>query len=214
MSEGLLTVLGRSSARTSRAAGRAAPPASPVPRLVWPVPVYQGRRPVVSSGWGAPRDDGARSHKGVDVMYPRQRGELPEYKPGTPSATEDHFLPSNIPAVAVAAGRVKFAARTRRGYSVIIDHGDDATYYTHLVNLFVPEADDWRGTARVEAGAPLGIIGGDPSRGPGALKHLHFEIWRGGKRSGAINPLPAMRHWGVMRLVDALAMLDGTVRAA
>jgi murein DD-endopeptidase MepM/ murein hydrolase activator NlpD len=71
----------------------------------------------------------------------------------------------------------------------VIDHSGPATYYTHLDRLAVAVDDPVRG------GQPLGIIGADPSQGPRAFKHLHFELWPDGTRASAIDPQPRMRAW-------------------
>jgi hypothetical protein len=48
--------------------------------------------------------------------------------------------------------------------------------------------------AQVVAGQTLGIIGGSPADGE-HLKHLHFELWRGGTRAGAVDPAPYLDVW-------------------
>ena len=91
-------------------------------------------------------------------------------------------MPDSWPAVAASDGVLWSAQRTPRGYAVVIDHGNVATFYQHLETLMVPEtAPPAKGTPRsqrlpIRAGQPLGVIGGDPLD-PGHLKHLHFELW-------------------------------------
>lgn len=78
---------------------------------------------------------------------------------------------------------------TGMGNSVIIQHALGwATYYTHLSSLAVRRGDV------VHAGQMLGTIGANPLNGE-HLKHLHFEMWKGGKRSGAVDPAPYLASW-------------------
>ena len=48
--------------------------------------------------------------------------------------------------------------------------------------------------AQVAAGQTIGIIGGSPADGE-HLKHLHFELWRGGTRAGVLDPAPYLDVW-------------------
>ncbi|MEZ4362174.1 MAG: peptidoglycan DD-metalloendopeptidase family protein [Kofleriaceae bacterium] len=172
-------------------------PVEPLPgRWVWPVPIWKGRRPVISSGWGTPR--GTQTHEGVDVMF--RRLPTDPYRVGSPNGSKGFVLPEGVLAVAAADGKVWSAGWTPRGYSVVLDHGDTAkvaTYYTHLQTLLLTPTTRGRSGQRVRAGEPLGVIGADPLDG-NHLKHLHFAIWRGGP-SSAVDPQPLMKFW---ELVD------------
>lgn len=161
---------------------------------VFPVPDLGDRRPEVSDGWGSPRhsSDGRRTlHLGVDIMFRRRsRSDLVEvFKPGSPNGSAGYFVPDNVPALAASAGVVDFAAWTKRGFTVRILHANGwMTYYTHLALLSVLRGE------RVEPGQTIGVIGYDPTDRR-KLMHLHFELWRGRKRSGATNPAPYLAAW-------------------
>jgi murein DD-endopeptidase MepM/ murein hydrolase activator NlpD len=172
-----------------------APAALPTGTWVWPVPSYRGRAPVVSDGWGSRRDGGARTHRGVDVMFKRaHRGELvAEFPPGTSEGSTWFFMPAGTSAVAAAAGRVRSAGWAPRGNAVVIDHGRWATFYAHLASLRVREGQ------LVRAGQQLGDVGFDPLD-PRKLRHLHFALWDGGSSEGAIDPKLQMRGWKVMEV--------------
>lgn len=159
---------------------------------VWivPLPIWQGRHPVVSDGWGTPRPDG-RFHRGADMMYARNAND--RYAPGTPNGSAHHVMPDNMVALAAAEGAVWFADWQRTGFSIVIDHGEWATYYTHLAALMVRATQRGKSGQRVRAGDPIGIVGASPLDGE-RLKHLHFELWHGGA-GDAVDPEPYLRTW-------------------
>jgi hypothetical protein len=175
----------------------AAPTVQLVGRWGWPVPRWQGRAPVISDGFGSPR--AGMRHAGVDLMFARVASD-PMSRTG-PNGTRLFVMPDSWPAVAAADGVLWSAQRTPRGYAVVVDHGNVATFYQHLETLIVPETSPPpNGTPRsqrlpIKAGQPLGVVGGDPMD-PGHLKHLHFELWPSGPTS-AIDPLPLMRAWEI-----------------
>lgn len=148
---------------------------------VWPLPVLGDRPPVVSQSW-RPFDD-ADPHLGADLMYEAPRtGRRRRFE-----------VPDGVPVLAAGAGRVRFAGDTRRGGAVIVDHARGrATYYVHLEAVFVGRG------GQVEPGQPLGLVGHDPTDGM-RVRHLHFEIWRHGTRSSAIDPGPLLRAWPRLR---------------
>lgn len=161
---------------------------------VWPIPTLGDRAPVISDGWGSRRtrpDGTTRSHLGADLMYRRMepldlRGVFP---PGTKNGSAWHFMPDNVPVLAAGEGVVAFAGPTARGFTVVIEHAADwATYYTHLAQLDVAAGQ------RVSPGTSLGSVGFDPTDRR-KLKHLHFELWRGRARDGAIDPAPFLAAW-------------------
>jgi len=175
---------------------------------VWPLPRWKGRAPVISDGWGSPRDGGARHHMGADLMY--RRAHLAElvapFPPVSPHSTW-HFVPDGTVALAAADGTIWSAGKTALGYSVVLSHGKPwATYYTHLSALFLPETARGAGSYRVQAGQPIGIVGVDLTNPK--VRHLHFEIWRGGNHTAAVDPAPILRRLAV---VDQAPM--STVRA-
>jgi murein DD-endopeptidase MepM/ murein hydrolase activator NlpD len=172
--------------------------APPSGTWVWPVPSYRGRRPVISDGWGSPRDGGSRAHRGADIMYRRaHREELVDvFAPGTPDGTKWHFMPLDMVAVAAADGRVWSAGWTPRGNAVVIDHGKPwATFYAHLASLRLVEGQ------RVRVGEVIGVIGADPLDGR-KVRHLHFAMWHGGGGRSAVDPAPLMRKWSVVEVAD------------
>ncbi len=173
---------------TGEAPGTSATPSSggsvdrpaPLPgRWVWPLGVWQGRKPEISDGFGSRRrlpSGEVVTHGGVDIMYRRRPGD--PWKAGTPNATPNWVMPDHRAALAASDGVVWSAANTARGWTVVIDHGPRklATYYTHMSSLLVTAKQP------VTAGTPLGIIGADPLDGE-HIMHLHLEVWRGGEDS-------------------------------
>lgn len=150
----------------------------PLPgRWVWPVGVWNGRKPEISDGFDGrrrkPKTNVSIQHGGLDIMYRRRPGD--PWPAGTSNGTPGWVMPDHRAALAASDGVVWSAAKTPRGCSVVIDHAPRklATYYTHLSSLLVSAKQP------VTAGTPIGIIGADPLDGR-HLKHLHFEIWRGG----------------------------------
>jgi hypothetical protein len=182
---------------------------NPPPRLegrwVWPVPSWEGRRAVVSDGWGSPRDGGTRRHLGVDIMYRRrERSELAtEFPPDSQDGSRWHFMPPSIPVLAASDGVVTSAGWTRRGNTVVIQHaGGWATYSTHMERLAVAAGQ------RVTSGQAIGSVGFDPT-GTRRLRHLHFELWRDGARSGATDPSPFLAAWERIDLPPTLLARNG-----
>jgi murein DD-endopeptidase MepM/ murein hydrolase activator NlpD len=102
------------------------------------------------SGWGAPRDGGARTHQGVDLAAPR----------GTP-------------IVAVANGTVAYVVNSGRcGKGVGINHADGwRSVYCHLDSVSVSKGGTVR---RGQAIGTVGNTGNAATTGP----HLHFELRR------------------------------------
>lgn len=186
-----------SRSRRSKAARRPASAdqaaATPLPgRWVWPVPIWNGRKPDISSGWGSPRGNG--THAGVDIMYHRAASD--SYKVGSPNSSKGYVMPENTPALAAGDGVVWSAGWTPRGFAVVIDHGapaNVATFYNHLSSLFVTPTERGTSQQRVVAGQPLGVIGNNPLDSA-KLKHLHFAVWRGGPKD-AVDPKAIMAGW-------------------
>jgi murein DD-endopeptidase MepM/ murein hydrolase activator NlpD len=176
-------------------------PVQLVGRWGWPVPRWQGRAPVVSDGYGSPRP--GMTHMGVDLMFARIATD--PFLNGT-NGSKLFVMPDAWPAVAASDGVLWSAGHTPRGYAVVIDHGNVATFYQHLDTLMVPETKPpSKGTPReqmihIKAGQPLGVIGGDPLNPP-HLKHLHFELWPSGP-SSAIDSQPLMKAWQVFTPSD------------
>jgi len=197
-------------------AGELAAPSQPIVltgRWGWPVPRWQGRAPVISDGFGSPRPPG--KHMGVDLMFGRISSDP---FPIGPNGSKAFVMPDAWMAVAASDGVLWSAGRTPRGFAVVIDHGNVATFYQHLETLLVPEAKPpAKGTPRaqliqIKAGQPLGVIGGDPLD-PAHLKHLHFELWLGGP-ANAIDPQPLMKTWQVFTPNDIAPLLSPLTRNA
>jgi murein DD-endopeptidase MepM/ murein hydrolase activator NlpD len=191
-------------AAPDRAALGPVPPGGLPGVWVWPLPTFEGRRPVVSDGWGSPRDGGTRRHRGVDIMYRRSDALDSTRRPGTPSGSRHHVMPDGVPVLAVHDGTVWSAGWTPRGHTVVIDHGRliGASYYTHLDRLLVTPTEVARSGQRVTAGQAIGTVGADPMDHR-FLKHLHFAFWRGGP-TDAIDPAPLLVRWRVVPNVPVL----------
>ena len=183
-------------------------------RWGWPVPRWQGRAPVISDGFGSPRA-GAK-HMGVDLMFARIASD--PFPVGSANGTKLFVTPDAWPAIAAGDGVLWSAGHTARGFAVVIDHGNVATFYQHLDTLMVPETKPpAKGTPReqllqIKAGQPLGVIGGDPLD-PGRLKHLHFELWPAGPTSAA-DPQPLMKTWQIFTPSDVAAFIPSVTRNA
>jgi murein DD-endopeptidase MepM/ murein hydrolase activator NlpD len=165
---------------------------------VVPVPMFGTYSPTISNEWNP-----TRGHLGVDFMYARRdRADLASaYPPGSINGDRNFFMPDGIAALAVAAGALRFADWTARGWTTIVDHDDEtSTYYTHLERLSVSRTTPSSSHLRVVAGQPIGIIGFDPVDAA-RLKHLHFELWLGRTRDRATNPAPYVARWRRARLL-------------
>lgn len=177
-------------------------------RWLWPVLRWQGRAPVISDGFGSPRD--GRKHQGVDLMFTRIASD--PFPVGTANGTKQFVMPEAWVAIAASDGYLWQADKSPRGWQVVVDHGSVATYYQHLSALFVPTAaPPAKGTPRdrlipIKAGQPIGVIGADPTEQGRGVKHLHFELWVGGP-SNAVDPAPVMKSWEVIGAPDATGPL-------
>ena len=160
---------------------------------IYPLPTLAGRAAVTSNEFRArdSNDGKAHQHLGVDLMYRRRdtRDLIAVFTLGTPGGTPRFFMPEHVPALAASAGVVTFAAMTPVGNTIVLRHANGwATYYTHLATLAVQRG------ASVSAGQTIGTIGASP-KDAARLRHLHFEIWNGGKRAGAVDPEPYLAAW-------------------
>lgn len=155
----------------------------PMPRLA------DGRAPVISDGWGSPRDGGARTHKGADVMY-RRPIPVTSAAAKLEHGSKNYEVPQGTEAFAAGDGMITDAKLTSRGHAVVIDHGNGwQTFYQHLEAL-APGISAGR---QVAQGTVLGTVGYDPLDVNG-IRHLHFEIWN--ERS-AVPPESYMKTWAV-----------------
>lgn len=141
----------------------------------WPVPVINGRHPVVSDTFQMEKTEKHRRHPGVDIMFRKVAGD-PEFPVSSKMFTA---ISRKTPVIATADGKIWSAGMTPRGLQVTVDHGNvpgvgpTVTWYQHLSAL----AKDWKKGDSVKRGQVLGLMGGDPIPGGHALIHLHFELW-------------------------------------
>ncbi len=129
------------------------------PSLDFPVSGKDSR--AVQSFFGAPRDGGSRSHRGIDI-----------------------FAPKGTPVLAVADGMVSRRTSSGRGGKMVWLSSPKKRfnlYYAHLDSQTVAPGQ------RVQVGDTLGFVGntGNARTTP---PHLHFSIYRFG--SGAVDPFP------------------------
>jgi hypothetical protein len=165
---------------------------------VHPVPSLGDRIAVISNPFRANASaDGKRGqHLGADLMYRRRdaRDLVAAFPIGTSGGTPLFFMPQDVRALAASAGVATFASMTPVGNTVIVRHPNGwATYYTHLATLAVSKG------ASVVAGQTIGTIGASPEDGP-HLRHLHFELWKGATRAGAIDPAPYLAAWACVNV--------------
>ena len=128
-------------------------------QLVFPV---EGRGSEYIYSWfGAPRDGGARIHRGVDI-----------------------FARRGTPVLAASAGRVSRVRDTRIGGKVVWVRDpvrNASIYYAHLDSQYVRDGQE------VQAGDTVGFVGntGNARTTP---PHLHLGLYRRGE--GAVDPFP------------------------
>ncbi|WP_299823279.1 M23 family metallopeptidase [uncultured Pontibacter sp.] len=129
------------------------------PTLAFPVEGKTSRN--ISSIWGDPRDNGARSHEGIDI-----------------------FAKRGTPVLASSAGIVSRVNTTPRGGKVVW-----LADYNRRQNLYYAHLDSQAVTAgqRIQTGDTIGFIG-NTGNAKGTNPHLHFGIYRYGH--GATNPYP------------------------
>ena len=114
-------------------------------------------------GAGWGADRGRRSHKGVDLGGKR----------GTR-------------IFAVEAGRINRTKRQSNGALQIVLRGKSGSmfYYGHMDKVLI------KGGQKVKKGQVIGKMGDSGSRGQ---VHLHFEYWKSGRESDAINPIKFLK---------------------
>ena len=129
------------------------------PSLGFPVPSPGAKNKVISF-WGAGRDNGSRSHEGIDIGGNR----------GTP-------------LIAIGDGYVSRVTNNNLGGKVVFIHsetGDESWYYAHLDSQLVYNGQ------KVKAGDTIGLMG-NTGNAITTAPHLHFGIYT---RSGAVDPFP------------------------
>lgn len=118
--------------------------------------------------------DGYRGHQGVDFMYRYNEKIHPPKRELQADRFDGKFwVPINVEAYSVGTGFVH--SRSERAYNNYItlqlNDGWRVTY-RHLGRVYLSEGDP------VTPGAPLGVVG---AMRPGALVHLHFEVYSPGR---------------------------------
>ena len=126
-------------------------------------------------GAGWGADRGRRAHTGIDLGGTR----------GTP-------------IYAIEDGVINRTKRQSNDALQIVMRGRSGSmfYYGHMDSVLV------RGGQKVQAGDVIGLMGDTGS--PGAV-HLHFEYWRSGGESDAVDPAP---------LITRVCRLDGSGQGA
>lgn len=137
-----------------------------------PVPSWNGRMPVISSGF---RNPDRLDHIGTDIMYARLPSDGgPPGAAQPPNFSARYFMPSGIPALAAGPGKVVFAGIIGTGGHVKIDHaGGWRSEYMHLVGQ--PKVKEGQ---MVVGGESLGEIGYNPK--DWHLIHKHFQLRKDG----------------------------------
>ncbi|MBR9989270.1 MAG: M23 family metallopeptidase [Gemmatimonadetes bacterium] len=126
-------------------------------------PVKGADAAAIGSGFGDPRERGARAHEGVDI-----------------------FAPRGTPVLAATDGLIEKARNTPTG-GLVIWQADAAShltyYYAHLDELLVREGTYAR------AGDIIGTVG-NTGNARGARPHLHFAVYHPGMV--AVDPAPLL----------------------
>jgi hypothetical protein len=183
---------------------------------VWSMPIWEGKVPVVSSGFnrhqvGEPGDDDyERQHLGADSAYKNSSAQVPNL----PEVSKWYHCPSNtIPMIAMGAGHIWFADETDQGWTIKIDHHDWygfplISYYTHMSDLFVPvwskNGEGLGGGEYVHAAQQIGYVGCSP-KNPN-LNHSHTELLdyspgvQPGRVNRCLNPELYLPHFGQLVL--------------
>lgn len=166
----------------------------------WPLVSYQGRPPVISSGYGM-RGKGEKRHmhSGVDIDYRAIAGDPPYTGRYTADRTPNFYGPPGQAILAVGGGMVKVSKTTPKSKGVIeIEHppapGTQKKYrsiYRHLLSRFVQPG------TYVDGGTRIGIMGASAGT---PFRHLHFAMKYDGK---FVDPKPMLKRAGVMVLTPA-----------
>ena len=143
----------------------------------WPLPSLGPCRPAISEGASSQR-------LRADIIYEGGPHELAV------------SVPEDVPVLAASDGIVSLTKWSARGFSIVIRHANGwATYYAHLARPAVSPDQI------VGAGEPIALVGHAPgdTRHP---RHIHFELWRRGRRSCAVDPRPYLATWRCLPLID------------
>jgi murein DD-endopeptidase MepM/ murein hydrolase activator NlpD len=137
----------------------------------WPLAKVGSRTPMILS------EHGDTERRGVDLGYPFAPFDSELY----------------VPVYAAQAGEVAFAAQGNDAFTVTIDHGDLATCYRQLSQMFVTRSlGRTRRRQYVRAGEVIGYAAKTPLR-------CRFELWRWTDDRGfvAIDPVPYLKEWPI-----------------
>ncbi len=129
-----------------------------------PIPILLGvARPDLTKNFGDPRDDGARSHEGLDIL-----------------ALRGSFVSSPTDAVVVKVGTGESAGK----YVTTANPGGETFTYMHMDAV----AEGIKAGKVLEPGDLIGYVG-DTGNAKGGVTHLHFEIRKDRK---AMDPYPRL----------------------
>lgn len=191
-----------------------APSASEWEGWIWPVPIADGRTPVITQEWKPGNDpipgqasSATANHLGVDIMY-RKLASDPVGRVHH-DASKAFIAPEGTKVLAAGPGKIWNVHHSDfYGTSVTVDHGDHptlggrVTFYQHLASL----ARDWKKGDPINAGDVIGDMGYAPGDREG-LRHLHFELWFPRKDTSAltwrIDPAPYMKLWPKATIADS-----------
>jgi peptidoglycan LD-endopeptidase LytH len=123
-------------------------------------PVQESGKPKIISGWGAGRDNGTRTHEGIDI--------------GAAFGT---------PVLAVANGYINSVTENNLGGKVIFlrpENKNFSVYYAHLSKQVATTGQ------HVNEGDIIGMVG-NTGNAKNTVPHLHFGIYTG---NGAVDPQP------------------------
>ncbi|KND47277.1 MAG: peptidase, M23/M37 family [Parcubacteria bacterium C7867-004] len=142
-----------------------------------PIPVMLGVSvPQLSKNFGDPRDGGARTHEGLDILAPRGA-----------------FVASPTEAVVVKVGTGSSAGK----YVTTANPGKETFTYMHLDDF----ADGIKAGVKLAPGDLIGYVG-DTGNAKGGVTHLHFEIRKNRK---AMDPYPRLtREFTTQQRIDLL----------
>jgi len=90
------------------------------------------------------------------------------------------------PIFAIETGRINRTKRQSNGALQIVMKGRSGSmyYYGHMDKVLV------KGGQRVKKGQVIGRMGDSGSKGQ---VHLHFEYWKSGRESDAVNPIKLLK---------------------
>jgi len=172
----------------------------------WPLPSYQGRPPVISSGYGQ-RGSGAKRkmHSGADIDYRAVPGDPPYTGQYTADRSPNYYGPPGVPVISAATGLVTKSIMQPSARGVVeISHPPSAklapkvtTIYRHMSSLLVRKGDF------IQSGTRLGIMGGSRDH---PFRHVHFAVKVNGKFT---DPDPMLRRAGVMILSPEETLAPG-----